>query len=311
MSTDTLALLRSRLSSVRNRFQQSPNSELAEGIGFALPYLFVFALFLLYPLVRGLYMSMHDWNPFAASQSEFIWFDNYIRMFNDPLFWTALKNTTYFVVLTVPTLVVLGLGLALGVNRGLKGSWYLQLVFFSPYLLTVSVASLIWAEMFSSEYGIVNYYTAQLFGWTPRWLNDPELAMPAIAITSIWWTVGFNFVILLAARQSVPEELYEAARLDGANIWQAFKMVTLPQMRNSLLFVVIVQFIASFQIFGQVYVMTGGGPGRETTTIVLYMYRAAFENQELGYAAAIGYFLFTVLVAISIINFKFLGGSDE
>lgn len=311
MSTDTLEPLRSRLHTARERLQLKPNTELVEGIGFALPYLVLFSVFLLYPLLRGLHMSMFAWNPFAPSESEFILFDNYIRMFEDAVFWTALKNTVYFVVLTVPTLVVLGLGLALGVNRGLKGNWFLQLIFFSPYLLTVSVASLIWAEMFNSEYGIVTYYTQLLFGSAPNWLNNPEFAMPAVAITSIWWTVGFNFVILLAARQSVPEELYEAARLDGANIWQAFRLVTVPQMRNSLLFVVIVQFIASFQIFGQVYVMTQGGPGRTTTTIVLYMYRAAFQNQELGYAAAIGYFLFAVLVVISIINFKFIGENNE
>lgn len=311
MSTDGQNPVRARLSDLRDLLRSDANSETIEGLGFSLPYLAVFTLFLLYPLVRGLYMSLFDWSPFAAAESEFIWFDNYVRMFNDPLFWTSLKNTVYFVVLTVPTLVVLGLGLALGVNRGLKGEGFLRLVFFSPFLLTVSVSSLIWAETFSTEYGWLNYYIEMLFGIAPQWLNSPTLAMPAIAITSIWWTVGFNFVILLAARQGVPEELYEAARLDGANMWQAFRLVTVPQMRNSLLFVVIVQFIASFQIFGQVYIMTDGGPGNATETIVMYLYRAAFVNQELGYAAAVGYFLFAVLVVISIINFKYIGGTNE
>lgn len=311
MSTDSNTPVRTRLSELRDSLGSDADTEFVEGIGFSLPYLAVFVLFLLYPLVRGFYMSLFDWSPFAASASEFIWFDNYIRMFNDPLFWTSLKNTVYFVVLTVPTLVVLGLGLALGVNRGLRGEGILRLVFFSPYLLTVSVSSLIWAETFSTEYGWLNYYLGQWFGIQPQWLNSPDLAMPAIAITSIWWTVGFNFVILLAARQGVPEELYEAAKLDGANMWQSFRMVTVPQMRNSIVFVVIVQFIASFQIFGQVYIMTDGGPGNATETIVMYLYRAAFQNQELGYAAAIGYFLFAVLVVISIINFKFIGGDNE
>lgn len=310
MSTDSRRPVRARLSALGDSVRRSGDSELLSGIALSLPYLTVFALFLLYPLVRGLYMSLFEWNPFVASASTFVWFDNYVRLFNDPLFWTSLQNTVWFVVLTVPTLVVLGLGLALGVNRGLSGGRFLRVVFFSPYLLTVSVVSIIWMETFALEYGWLNYYLDALFGVAPQWLNSPDLAMPAVAIATLWWTVGFNFVILLAARQSVPEELYDAVRLDGANAWQAFRLVTLPQLRNAITFVVIVQFVASFQIFGQVYVMTDGGPGYATETIVLYLYRTAFVNQELGYAAAIGYVLFGILVAISIGNFRLIGGDD-
>jgi multiple sugar transport system permease protein len=135
--------------------------------------------------------------------------------------------------------------------------------------------------------------------------------MPALALTTIWWTVGFNFVILLAARQSVPERLYEAARLDGASSWNAFKDITLPQMRPALVFVTIVQFIVSFQVFGQPFIMTEGGPGYSTETLVMYLYRMAFNQGEFGYAAAIGYFLFVLLIGISLINFKFAGGNDD
>ncbi|WP_417936242.1 carbohydrate ABC transporter permease [Haloarcula onubensis] len=287
------------------------DSETRDGILFALPYLLVFSVFLLYPLLKGFYMSLFDWNAFNPSQSEFILFENYVRMLQDPAFYKAVRATVVFVVLTVPTLVGLGLLLALGVNQDIKGKRFLRTVFFSPYVLTVSVVSLIWAGLYAPEYGPLNYYVGFLMSNPPSWLNSFTFAMPAVALATIWWTVGFNFVILLAARQGVPERLYEAARIDGASTWQAFKDITLPQMRSAIMFVTTVQLIASFQVFGQVFIMTNGGPGNSTQTLVMYLYRMAFRQQEFGYAAAIGYFLFFVLVSVSIINYKFIGGDDE
>ena len=285
--------------------------ETRDGILFALPYLLVFSVFLLYPLLKGFYMSLYDWNAFAPSQSEFILFDNYLRMLQDPTFWKAVRATVFFVVLTVPTLVVLGLAIALGVNRDVKGKRFLRTVFFSPYVLTVSVVALVWAELYAPDYGPINYYLEFLVSNPPSWLNSFTFAMPAVALATIWWTVGFNFVILLAARQGVPERLYEAARIDGASTWRAFKDITLPQMRSAIMFVTTVQFIASFQIFGQVYIMTNGGPGNSTQTLVMYLFRMAFREQEFGYGAAIGYFLFFVLVAVSLVNYKFIGNDNQ
>jgi len=287
------------------------DSETRDGILFALPYLLVFSVFLLYPLLKGFYMSLFDWNAFNPSQSEFILFENYVRMLQDPAFFKAVRATVVFVVLTVPTLVGLGLALALGVNQDIRGKRFLRTVFFSPYVLTVSVVSLIWAGLYAPEYGPLNYYVGFLMSNPPSWLNSFTFAMPAVALATVWWTVGFNFVILLAARQGVPERLYEAARIDGASTWHAFKDITLPQMRSAIMFVTTVQLIASFQVFGQVFIMTIGGPGNSTQTIVMYLYRMAFRQQEFGYAAAIGYFLFFVLVSVSVINYKFIGGSDE
>jgi len=299
--------------SVLQRLTQlgSVDSEARDGILFALPYLLVFSVFLLYPLLKGFYMSLFDWNAFNPSQSEFILFENYVRMVQDPAFFKAVRATVVFVVLTVPTLVGLGLALALGVNQDIKGKRFLRTVFFSPYVLTVSVVSLIWAGLYAPEYGPLNYYVGFLMSNPPSWLNSFTFAMPAVALATIWWTVGFNFVILLAARQGVPERLYEAARIDGASTWHAFKDITLPQMRSAIMFVTTVQLIASFQVFGQVFIMTNGGPGDSTQTLVMYLYRMAFRQQEFGYAAAIGYFLFFVLVSVSVINYKFIGGSDE
>jgi multiple sugar transport system permease protein len=305
MATEDRISFRGRLQSV-----DLSDSETRDGILFALPYLALFSVFLLYPLVKGFYMSLFDWNAFAPSQSEFILFENYTRMLSDPAFWTSVRATVVFVVLTVPTLVVLGLALALGVNRDVKGKRVLRTVFFSPYVLTVSVVSLIWAELYAPQYGAINYYVGYLVQNPPSWLNSFTWAMPAIALATIWWTVGFNFVILLAARQSVPERLYEAAKIDGASSWRAFKDITLPQMRSAIVFVTTVQFIWSFQVFGQAYIMTNGGPGESTQTLVMYLFRMAFNEGQFGYAAAVGYFLFFVLVAVSLGNYYFVSGGD-
>lgn len=305
MATKDTGSVLSRLPGV-----EALDSETRDGVLFALPYLLVFGVFLLYPLLKGLYMSLFDWNAFNPSQSEFILAENYVRMVQDPAFWAAVRATALFVVLTVPTLVGLGLALALGVSQDIKGKRFLRTVFFSPYVLTVSVVSLIWAELYAPQYGPINYYLGLVMSNPPAWLNNFTLAMPAVALATIWWTVGFNFVILLAARQGVPERLYEAARIDGASTWRAFKDITLPQMRSAIVFVTTVQLIASFQVFGQVFIMTNGGPGNSTQTLVMYLYRMAFRQQEFGYAAAIGYFLFVVLVAVSLINYKFVGGDD-
>jgi multiple sugar transport system permease protein len=275
------------------------------GVSFALPYLLLAAGFLFGPLLLGLYMSFHDWNAADPSQSEFIGLENYATLVSDPQFWNALWNTVYFVVLTVPPIVVGSLLLALGVNRDVKGKLLLRTIFFSPYVLTVAVIGLLWADLFSAS-GLIPYHT---FGG--NWTNSHTLAMPAIAIATVWWTIAFNFIILLAARQNVSDRLYEAAKLDGASTWRMMRDITIPQMRNPLIFVVIVTFVGSFQVFGQPYIMTDGGPSFSTTTIVMYLYTSAFAGREFGYAAAIGYVLFMILIAVSATSYYFLSGDNE
>lgn len=285
--------------------------ELVEGILFSLPYLIIFGVFLLYPLVMGGYMSLFEWNAIFPSESEFIGLGNYTHLLDDPQFWNALWNTMYFTLLTVPSIVIVGLGLALGVNHDIKGRSVLRAVFFSPYILTVSVAAVVWTNLYSTQYGIINHYLGMVMANPPQWLQAQFWAMPAIAITTVWWLVGFSFVILLAARQSVPEYLYEAAKLDGAGKWRMFRDVTVPQMRHAIFFVVIINLIWQFQVYGQPYVMTSGGPGSSTETLVMYLYQAAFNQRNFGYAATIGYVLTAILVAVSILNYVLLGGSNE
>lgn len=284
--------------------------ETLEGYGFSLPYLLVFTVFLLYPLAYGFWMSLHDWNALFRARTEFVGLANYQALIADPQFWNALFNTVYFVVLTVPFLVVFALLLALGVNRSIKGRKVLRTLFFSPYVLTVSVIGLLWQNIFDSR-GLVAYFLS-FFGEPVNWLINPVLAMPAVAIATIWWTLAFNFVILLAARQNVGEQLYEAARLDGATSWRAMIDITIPQMRNPMMFVVITSFLGSFQVFGQPFIMTAGGPAGATETIVMYLYRTGFSAREFGYAAAVGYVLFLIMVTVSLINYFLLqdGGDD-
>lgn len=290
-------------------FSLHASEQTVVGYLFALPYMVLFGVFLGAPLLLGLYMSFHDWNALAPAQSEFIGLGNYRRLLGDPLFWKALFNTVYFVILTVPPLVVGGLLLALGVNRDIKGRWVLRTIFFSPYILTVSVIGLTWTEIFGAE-GLVPYHLSFVLGEEISWLSSHLLAMPAVAIATIWWTVAFNFIILLAGRQSVPEELYEAAKLDGARTWRLFRDITLPQMKNPILFTVIITTIASFQIFGQPYIMTSGGPAFSTHTLVMYIYSTAFETREFGYGAAVGYVFFLVLLVVSFINYRYFGGDE-
>lgn len=254
-------------------------------------------------------MSLFEWSLLNPAENEFVGLQNYIRLINDPMFWTALTNTVYFVVLTVPLIVVLSLGLALGINRGLRGQRILTTFFFVPYILPVSVAALLFTYMYGDTGVITSIFLEPLIGMNP--LDSPLWAMPAIVITTAWWKVGFFFAVFLAARQNVPDRLYEAAKLDGASTWRMFRDITLPQMRNALLFVVITAFINQFQMFGQPFVMTKGGPVDSTTTIVYYLYNVGFSRHEFGFAAAVGYVLLIMLVGVSILNYKFIGTNNE
>jgi len=289
-----------------NRFLTRENytRETLEGYLFAAPYLIFFTVFLLYPLVWGFWMSLHNWDILSPSESEFIGLANYVKMFNDPSFWESLFNTVIFVAVTVPGILILSLALALGVNREIKGQRFLRIAYFSPYILTVSVVGILWQYMYGTQ-GIIGTILAPILGTTP--LASPDIALLAIIVATIWWQTGFFFAILLAARQNIPQELYEAAKLDGAWQWRTFLDVTLPQMRNAILFVVITGFIFQFQVFGQPYTMTNGGPAGSTTTLVLYLYEVGFSRQQFGFAAAVGYVVLLILVVVSLANYYIIG----
>lgn len=298
----------SQSGTLRDHIRSRSIRELITGLLFAAPYLVLFSVFLLYPLLKGLYMSLYEWNFLEPAQSTFVGIENYVRLLNDPLFWNALWNTLEFVAMTVPLILVVSMVLALGLNKELKGSRVLRFIYFSPYILTVSVVGIIWLQMFAQD-GVGTLFLGWLFDGSP--LNSKLWAMPVIAITTVWWQSGFFFAVLLAARQNVPKRLYEAARLDGAGPWRMFWDITLPHMKNAVLFVLVASTIFQFQVFGQPYIMTKGGPAGHTQTLVYYLYQLGFESRDLGFGAAVGYTLLAILVGVSVLNYFLVGVNNE
>lgn len=225
----------------------------------------------------------------------------------DPDFWVALKNTLYFTVVSTPLIAGLGLIMALTLQGNRKGTRIYQMAFFLPYILPVSVVTLVWSYFLSPNQGLLQRLLAPL-GIDPiAWLANPDTAMFAIIFTTVWWTVGFNLVLFSAGLQDVDPTLYEAASLDGAGAWRKFTGVTLPGIQHVLLLVMVMQVIASFQVFGQINIMTGGGPGTKTKVLIQHIYQTGFRDFELGYASAISLFLFAIMLIVSVIQLKFLG----
>lgn len=222
---------------------------------------------------------------------------------NDPRFWNAFRNTVVFTVVSTPIIAGLGLAFALLVNASARLSGFYRAALFVPYVLPVSVATLIWGYLLNPSRGLVAPLTEFLGAGTIAWLSDPRFAMGAIIVTTVWWTVGFNMILFGAGLQDIDPSLYEAAALDGAGTTQRFWHITVPGLQHATLLVVVTQVIASFQIFGQVNIMTGGGPGGATDVLVRYIYQTAFRDTELGYSSAMSLFLFVVMVLVSLIQF--------
>lgn len=225
----------------------------------------------------------------------------------DPDFWVAFQNTLLFTAVSTPLIAGLGLAMALALQGNRRGARIYQMAFFLPYILPVSVVTLMWTYFLSPNQGLLAALLAPL-GIDPiPWLSDPNTAMAAIIATTVWWTVGFNLVLFAAGLQDVDPALYEAASLDGAGPWRKFVNITLPGIRHVLLLVMVMQVIASFQVFGQVNIMTGGGPGTATTVLIQEIYQAGFRDFELGYGSAMSLFLFAVMLVISVIQMRTIG----
>ena len=225
---------------------------------------------------------------------------------NDPGFWIALNNTLTFTIFSTPILVAVGLGLALALNGKHKASGFYRALFFLPYVLPISAVTLIWSYLLNPDRGLIAGFLGW-FGVSPiSFLTDPHLAMPSIIATTVWWSVGFNLVLFLAGLQDIDPSLHEAASIDGANAWQRFRHIVIPGLRHATVLVVITQLIASFQIFGQVYIMTKGGPGTATQVVIQHIYEAGFKNYQLGYAATVSVFLFVVMAAVSAVQFRLM-----
>jgi multiple sugar transport system permease protein len=268
---------------------------------FLLPFGLLFVTFVLGPLLYGLWISLHNWHILGKS-ATFTGLDNYSRALNDDLFRLSLVRTAYFILLTVPIGNIFSMLLAVGLNQNYKGTTLYKVCFYLPVVLSISVVSILWRWLYSSESGLLNHY----LGTKVQWLGSPNWAMPSLALMSIWWGAGGNMLVNLAALKSVPSELLEAASLDGANSWRRFWAITWSWIRPAFLFCVIMSVIASSQVFGQSYILTNGGPADSTLTVVLYMYRQGFGMYQLGYASAVAYLLFAILLVLSFIPNRIL-----
>ena len=281
---------------------------------FILPHLIFFAIFIGYPFFNGIYLSFHSYDYLRPEATRFVGLQNYAELFKAGSvkfneFWNALGNTVEFVVYSVPFLVVIPLGLAVLLNTKTPGRNFFRATYFAPWVLSVAVISLIWWWIFQSQGGLLNYYLAQLGIRGPRWLSTLPWAWVALVVATVWWTMGFNMVILLAALQDIPDHLYEAASIDGASSWQQFWSITVPMLQPVLLFIITTTIIASFNLFGQPLMMTRGAPanpsgGGGTEPVMMRIYNEGFVRPFQGSAAAMSLIVATIMVVISYFNFK-------
>ncbi|MYH17646.1 MAG: sugar ABC transporter permease [Gemmatimonadetes bacterium] len=269
---------------------------------FLAPFFALFGVFMVYPLFDSIRLSTYSVR--GMQNQTFVGLENIERLIADPLFWTALWNTAYFaagsLLLQLPVALALALLLS---NARLKGRNLFRLSFFSPVLISGVFIAVIFYLLYDRRYGLVN----RVLGSEIPWLQDPDLVMPALVLAGVWRWAGFNMVYFLAGLQSIRQELYEAAAVDGAGPWQSFVHVTIPALKPVIAFVVITSMIGSFQLFDLPYVLTEGGPGNASMTMVMYLYKHGFEFINLGYAATIGWALAVIIGVISIIQVRFFG----
>jgi multiple sugar transport system permease protein len=281
---------------------------------FILPHLIFFLMFVGYPFFNGLYISTLEFDYLRPERTRFVGLQNYINLFSEGTvkfneFWNAVGNTLEFVVISVPPLVIVPLALALLLNTKIPGRNVYRAVYFAPWVLSVSVVGLLWWWIFQSQGGLLNYYLIDLGIRPPRWLSTMPWAWVAILAATVWWTMGFNMIIFLAALQDIPSEMYEAAAIDGANNFQTLLRITLPLLRPVLIFIIIITIIASFNLLGQPFFMTGGGPaqpggGGATEPVMLRIYNEGFVRPFQGSAAAMSVVVAIMIMVFSIANFK-------
>lgn len=273
---------------------------------FLAPALTAIFVFFFIPVISAFVISFTDFDIYAIgdySKFRFTGLDNYIKLFDNPLFWKALKNTFFFVVVSGPLSIAVSLGAAILLNSKLvKFKGVFRLVYFMPVVTTLVAVSIVWRFIYHPEFGLLNYGLSFIGIDKIDWLGDPNWAMPSIIILSIWKNFGYNMIIFIAGLQNIPEELYEAAHIEGANAWQRFTKITLPMLAPTTIFITIITMIGYFQLFAEPYIMTQGGPLDSTLSIVLYMYQEGFRWWNMGYSSSIAFVLFVIILAGTLLQ---------
>jgi len=280
--------------------------DLPSGLIMLLPSLVIFAVFVFFPLAYTLYLSLLRWDMISPTQTM-VGLKNFEKLLRDPLFWKVVQNTVIFSAAVVFCALVLGLALALLLNRPLVGRGVYRAILFSPYVTTPAAMALVWLWIFDPHYGLLNAALRLLAIKGPEWLASTQWALPAIIIMTIWRFTGYNMVIFLAGLQNIPYELREAARMDGANAWVELWRITLPLLSPTTFFIVTTSIISTFQVFETVYVMTQGGPVNSTNVLVFYLYQNAFQFFEAGYASAIATVFFIIILAVTAVQVTLSG----
>lgn len=310
----TLDITTAATSTPRMQALKAPRGKLRARLRKALPaYLFIlpgmtlFLVWTLYPLIYSFVMSFAEWN--LIKPSRFVGLDNYTRALADPIFWLALRNTIFYSVVTVPGQMVLGLAIALLLDAPLRARAFFRTIYYIPVVTSWVVVSLIFTYLYNGQAGLINWVLRdglRVIGDNVNWLGEPLTANLAIASLGIYKGLGWTAVIFLAGLQAVPTELYEAASIDGASAWQRLRYITLPLIRQTTLFILVLLTIGGFQVFISVFIMTGGNPLHRTDVLLTYMYSNAFKSLDLGYGSALSYLFAIMVFALSMAQIRLL-----
>jgi len=277
---------------------------------FIAPFLLMFSILMLWPIIYSFFLSFHQWS--GIGDITFIGLANYLRLIRDPRFLRSLYNTVYYVAVSVSLQISIGLVVALALNsKLLKLRELFRVLLFSPVVVSTVAITITFSLIYDADYGLLNWFLGWFGFEGVAWLGRPRWALPAIILLAVWRYTGLTVVYFLAGLQSISKELYESARVDGADIWQQFKYITIPGLRHTLAFVTIVSIINSFMVFVEPYILTGGGPAFSTNTISLYLYQMGFRYGEFGYASAIGYSLVLIVFVLSLMQLKFFRIYEE
>jgi len=270
-----------------------------------IPTICFYLIFCYFPIIYGIFLSFFDWT-LGSHQNPFIGLGNFVTAFNDPTFRVSLRNTLYFAFVSIPIELVLSMGISLLLNRIKVGLSLFRSIYFVPAITSEVAAVILWKWLYQPKYGLFNEILEMMGLPSLRWLNSSSLALPSVMIMTIWMGMGYTILILLAGLNGIPDVYYEAAKLDGANRWQLFSRITLPLLQPTMLFLLVVGAIGKLQVFTPIYLMTEGGPGDSSRVLVLYIFDNGFHYLKMGYASAVAFILFGIILILTLIQLRML-----